>query len=280
MAAIRSKNHKLIELLINKVSDFDVKDINFNNVFHVACNQNNAEVVNLLFGSKILTECSKNTSIDANIEKIDLLNQKNKHNATPLEIAIKRNNIEIVKRLLAAGANPDVLNSKGKHLLEQAIFIGNAAIVKLLLASESRDNEKIRDLSLFLRTAIIQSHHEIALMLISHCTAMGQISEIDKGDDFGQTPLMLAAQEQDTKLITTILESGANINAQNNDGYTVLHYALKNKNKNLSKYLIEKGIDPRAGNFNFSSALALARHSGDSLAEKYIRSTMKKGDTY
>lgn len=280
MAAIKSRNKELIELLINQVSDFDQRDTNLNTVYHLACRQNNLEIIELLLKREIPSKLTTNSSNEKNTSTADLLNQRNKHNSTPLEIAIKKNNIEIVKRLLAAGANPHILNSKGIHLLEQAVFIGNASIMKLLLASEPRESKNFPDLALLLRTAILQSHDEIAMMLIAHCAATSQISEIDKPNESGATPLMLATYKQNTKLLRTLIESGANINAQNNEGHTVFHYVLKNRDKNMSKYLMKKGMDLSGGDFNFSSALALARNSGDSVAEEYIRSAMNKRNAH
>ncbi len=36
MAAIKSKNKKLVELLINNVSDIDIKNSDLNSIFHLA----------------------------------------------------------------------------------------------------------------------------------------------------------------------------------------------------------------------------------------------------
>ena len=52
---------------------------------------------------------------------------------------------------------------------------------------------------------------------------------------------LIAAREKNTPLVKLLLSQGANINAKNKDGHTLLHYALQNKDKNLRIFLIESG---------------------------------------
>ena len=276
LAAINAKSQPLVELLIDKVSDFDIGDTDGNNVFHLASCQADAGIMALLLDSKIPVKLADDNTAEQTLSMADFLNQKNKQGVIPLEIAIQRNKVDMVKKLLEAGANPDALNSVGKHLIRQAVFRGNASIVGLLLFSQFKFSATDIDFSLLLRRAITRSHDEIAMTLISHCIATGQLSELNKPDVSGETPLMLAVQNQNKKLIMALLESGSDINAKNYEGYTVLHYALKNKDKELSKYLLKSGIDLKAKGFDIDSALDLARDSDDNLAIQFIRAAMKE----
>lgn len=65
----------------------------------------------------------------------------------------------------------------------------------------------------------------------------------DTIDEHGNTVLHVAAQNGNKKLIKATLRWGANINAQNTQGQTPLHYLFAYKYEELAAYLISKGAD-------------------------------------
>lgn len=64
----------------------------------------------------------------------------------------------------------------------------------------------------------------------------------DVPDNYGVTPLMLATANG-IKMVKHILKCGAEINAQNKDGDTALHYASLEKNERMMELLLESGAD-------------------------------------
>jgi len=62
-------------------------------------------------------------------------------------------------------------------------------------------------------------------------------------DDHGNTILHVASQNGNKRLIKVALRWGANINEQNKQGQTALHYLFAYKYENLAAYLISKGAD-------------------------------------
>lgn len=64
----------------------------------------------------------------------------------------------------------------------------------------------------------------------------------DIPDSYGVTPLMLATANG-FKLVEAILECGSEINAQNNEGDTALHYAALEKDEELIELLLEYGAN-------------------------------------
>lgn len=70
---------------------------------------------------------------------VEELNQKDYNNNYLLIVAITFNNVATVKKLLDMGVNPNVSNSEGKTALEIAIQKDNAEIIKLLL--EKRESK-------------------------------------------------------------------------------------------------------------------------------------------
>lgn len=227
LSSIKSGNVKIVEVLMKYVTEFNTQDEKSNTVFHFASSQRDAAIVELLLRPDVLVKFSGGSSNERKETRKCLLNQENRDGLRPLELAIKKNCPEIVENLLHAGADPHHLNLKGTTFLHQAAFRGSTAIVKLLLARAAETSGEKSDLSVLMRTAILRSEKEIALMLIAHCVATGKTREIDAPDDSGKTPLLLAAEKKDITLITALLDAGANPFACSISGENVLHEISK-----------------------------------------------------
>lgn len=57
-----------------------------------------------------------------------------KDGCTPLHFAVKYKKLEIVKALLAAGANPQILDSNGRSAIHIAARRGNIELLKVSLS--------------------------------------------------------------------------------------------------------------------------------------------------
>ena len=102
------------------------------------------------------------------------------------------------------------------------------------IISEKEKNElKIKDLF----TKAINNR----LGGVEECFASGMSS--DTQDEHGNTILHIAAQNGNKRIIKLALRWRANINLQNNQGQTPLHYLFTYKYENLAAYLISKGND-------------------------------------
>jgi hypothetical protein len=66
---------------------------------------------------------------------------------------------------------------------------------------------------------------------------------VDIRDEFGNTPLLIAAQNGHLKIVKTLLRSRAHINAQNNKGMSAMHFAFTFGYPELGAYLVSKGGD-------------------------------------
>lgn len=66
---------------------------------------------------------------------------------------------------------------------------------------------------------------------------------INTADKFGNTLLILAAQQGSKRMVKFLLRRGADINAQNMNGCTVLHYCHAYSHVGLADYLISRGAD-------------------------------------
>lgn len=66
---------------------------------------------------------------------------------------------------------------------------------------------------------------------------------VNTADSFGNTLLILAAQQGSKRMCKFLLRRGGNINLQNLSGNTVLHYCYAYGSKGLAEYLKSKGAD-------------------------------------
>lgn len=92
---------------------------------------------------------------------------------------------------------------------------------------------------------------------------------ISKGADanainsLGYSVLQYAVEENDSSLVALLLEKGAEIQPNEYSGESVLMLAYKHGTPQLLKYLIEKGADPESHNFDGETILMFMAQYGD-----------------
>ena len=82
-------------------------------------------------------------------------------------------------------------------------------------------------------------------------------------DTNGMTPILYASKNKNLKLLLILLDLGANINSQNNKGYTSLHYAVENNDERMVKHLLIRGADKfikDKNNINVFNLAVLLKH--------------------
>eukprot|EP01084_Bolivina_argentea_P187142 322424_1 len=94
--------------------------------------------------------------------------------------------------------------------------------------------------------------------VLFRCTRHGRYKEVrnmlEKGinpntiDEYGNTILLVAAQNGSKRLVKTALRYNANIDHQNHRGNTAAHYAFAYGYKLLGEYILSKGADDRVKN--------------------------------
>jgi ankyrin repeat protein len=195
-----------------------------------------------------------------------------------------RGNLEIVRMLLAKGADPNLKG--GWPPLVVAAEHGDNDLIKFLLEKGADINVKNSRGMSALSRAIYDGRVETAKMLLANG------ANVDSRDDFGDTPLLLAAagnsnltrelldrhadvNAQNKSLesalmranrpetVALLLDHGADLNARDKRGHTALMHAVPG-NFEKTRLLLEKGADVNARNQNGVTALTIARsYSGN-----------------
>ena len=155
-------------------------------------------------------------------------------NEYPLQIAIGYQSLEIIKVLLENGADPNYSDDPMGDtfpIIEMALETGNWEIINMLLKHGA-------DGSLFLRRAIYATSRLANLEMLLKNGVKADISIV--GCDRA-----LSISESDTKKVLNLLiRFGANVNYQDEDLQTPLHYATEYKNYKLLKVLMQNGANP------------------------------------
>jgi ankyrin repeat protein len=165
---------------------------------------------------------------------------------TPIFIASQIGHLEIVKALVAAGADVNIAR-KGSGItpLYSASEKGHLEIVKTLLEAGA-DVNKATTVSgttvsgttpLFI--ASFKGHLEIVKALVAAGADMNIAIT-----DAGVTPLYVATEKGHLETVKTLLEAGADVNkARTDTGVTPLYIASEKRHLEIVKTLLEAGAD-------------------------------------
>ena len=229
----------------------------------------NEKIVKELLKSKNIEESEKLEALwraidNKNIKVFDVLLKatkgensfSNKNKETILMKACKEEKIDIVKRLIKAGANVNAQDENGITALMFACKNNNFDIAKILLGAKADVNIKDHDGYTALRYACIVENFEIVNTLI---TAGADVNSQDK---LGSTALF--SVDKNIDIVKALLAAGANVNSKLDDGFTLLMYKCKYGKDNLElvKTLIVHGAEVNAQDENGKTALMIACEKG------------------
>lgn len=170
-------------------------------------------------------ESGKVGIIDALVGAGATLEMNDGFGLTPLHLAAQGDFKGAVRALLGHGATMNALDNDGRTPLHVAAESGQLAAVKELLAADADYRISYSELDLSaLDGAACGGHVAVVKELIEHGM------DVDGLPSFGarSTPLHHAAWKNQVGAIDTLVEAGANVGAQNNEGgCTPLHFACE-----------------------------------------------------
>jgi len=235
------------------------------------------------------TECMK-----VFLEKSVLLergvnvNAKDIFENTPLILASRNGQIEVVKLLIEKGADVNAKYSDENALI-LALKNGHTEVGKLLIEKGVEVNEKMRDGNTTLFLALERGYIEVVkllfdrgaefkaterllyntLILVSangHLEAVKFLIEmgakVNTKDPYQNTPLKMASRNGHTEVAILLIEKDSEINAKESKRNTPLILALENKHTEVAKLLIEKGAIVNGTEMNAKTPLNLALENG------------------
>lgn len=150
----------------------------------------------------------------------------------PLHETARLGRIVMLKMLLKQGVRLEPKDSAGRTPLELALLNGRTQAAGILIEAGAefepsallllgaRENVSDRDLVRFLKQ---------------------RGADIDVRDPAGNTPLLIAAEHGNHRLIHHLLEYGADVNARNNAGESALDLVRRKQLPGVEKFLLRNG---------------------------------------
>jgi len=136
----------------------------------------------------------------------------------------------VVTALLAAGADPGVVDSGGISAMTYAAASGSTGAIEALTKKGVKPVG--RDL-----VAAVEGCHApaVALLLTTGLKANDPVA--------GKAPLIVAASESCADAVTALLDKGADINVRDGDGRTPLIIAAAGNMVDVARVLLARGAD-------------------------------------
>lgn len=182
----------------------------------------------------------------------------------PLEGAMMAHNIKIMNYLIANGANVNYSTKYGSSLLMKASKWGNPNVVKLLLKSGARINEKdeknasalyyvvnrIFSSSLNCFTSKYKKQYDVDYLATMKLLieAGADVNNVRYAHSRGETILSIACLSRKLQPVEILLDAGVNVNHRDtiNRGKTALDHAKRIKFKECIKLLRKHGAKTAA----------------------------------
>ncbi|KAL9132838.1 MAG: hypothetical protein Q9175_005983 [Cornicularia normoerica] len=167
------------------------------------------------------------------LERKDIeINGPSRWGETPLYRAIQRKRLSAAKMLLDAGADPNIPTYEKKTALSWAAAEGSEESIEMLLRQPS--------------------------------------IELDIPDQFGQTPVLRAADAGHIKCIRMLLDKGANLKHADYEGRTALSLAAIKGHKVVAKLLLKNDAEINAQDKKGNTPLALAAEKNHDAVVRFL----------
>src|SRR5205809_228489 len=195
---------------------------------------------------------------------------------TALHWAVQQDDLDLVGRLINAGANVKAKNDYGATPMSEAALAGNVKVMDRLLVAGAGVESPNADGQTALMIVARTSNVEAARLLLKHGA---NVNAVEKWRE--QTALMWAAAENQPAMVKELVAHGANVNARSNvnnfqrqvtaepraiyrpaGGLTALLYSAREGCLDCTRSLAEGGADLNMADPDSVSPLLLAILNG------------------
>jgi ankyrin repeat protein len=166
-----------------------------------------------------------------------------KNGITELMVACSRGELARAEALVAGGEDVNARDRFGHTPLMYAAGAGHASVVEMLLSSGADAGAKNQNNLTAFELAAARGHRAVAELL-------------------RDARFFHAARDGDVRLLTEMIDSGANVNAVYPGGWTALMTAALYDRHEVAAALIARGADPRLQNDTGWTALLIAERKG------------------
>ncbi|KAF5403569.1 hypothetical protein PHET_02981 [Paragonimus heterotremus] len=303
--ACKKQKIRVVELLLQYGAQIDMITESGLSPLHVAAFIGSPEIVQLLLQNGAYVDqatmrletalhlAARNRQVEvarALIHHGATVDAKAKDDQTPLHMAVLTGHVDLIMLLLSAGANPNLVTRDAYSTMHIAAKEGHHEVIQILL--EARTNPSARTKKGFtpLHLAAKRGRVKAAQQLIFaqpkdvHATGQNNLTplhvathynhlrvvsllldngaEVDCRAGNGYTPLHIAAKQNHLDIATLLLahesDQGQSVNAESRSGFTPLHLAAQEGHTDMVSLLLQHGADPNHQSKNGLAALHLA----------------------
>jgi len=173
---------------------------------------------------------------------------------TPLMVAAKIGDLELVRLLLSRGADINARTENGGTSLMFSAIRGNLDVVQLLIDRGAEVNAVAHFNWTALMVASAKGHDLVIRLLLEHG------ANANVADTYGWTPLMRAVHENRYAAVAVFMQSeDVQLDAMDETGAMALHHAAAEGHMEIARLLLEKGAALYAKNGQGMTPLAVAR---------------------
>lgn len=176
---------------------------------------------------------------------LDVNAQDSRYIGAPIHLAAARNESEIVRLLIAAGADCNATSSEGYTAFLYCFFPNfspRADVAEILIEAGADVNAKREAGSAPLHLAVQWGLSDLVRLLIERG------ADPNARGHYGKRPIHCAitGKEVNINIAHYLIENGADVNASANWGHTPLHHAVAGAKTDVVALLLEKGADANA----------------------------------
>jgi len=185
---------------------------------------------------------------------------------TALGLASALGNKEIVKHLLAKGADINAIMDDGSTALMRAARTGHTEVVNVLVSGGADVNATDRDGNNALMLSAGKGEPASTTVLLS------KKCDVNAKNESGSSALLLAAKNGHADVVKQLLSTEADIHARDNEGNTALMVASSMGHLEALKILVRKDFEVNAKNHQRRTALIMAAINGHKAVVKLLLS--------
>lgn len=242
--AIKSGNRDIVRAILNQIKAIDEIDSNGNTALQLALLHDQPEIALLL------------------IQKINNHLVESGYRGSALHLALKMNELSIAKHLIKAKvginheADIDATDEYGMTSLHLAAEKGFREIMEILIASGAKIDHQDMHGNTALHLALINNKIDIIELL----TFKGANPDIRNNDNYSSIHIAIFLKFPE-EVLMMLFRDKKDINAKDQNGNTLLHLAIMDKNIEAIRALIAKGANPYIYNKECTS-IDLAMQNG------------------
>ncbi|KAL0961929.1 hypothetical protein UPYG_G00333500 [Umbra pygmaea] len=251
----RRKDTEMAKVLIEYGANVDLQNEEGQTPLHIAAGEGDESLLKLFFQSKAnpnVTDKMDRSPLHIAAERghtnvVEVLTEKFKSNvlartkdgSTLMHIASQCGHPETALTFLKKGVPLHMPNKAGAVCLHAAAKRGHTAVVKALLLKGAQVDTVTKDGLTALHIAV-QNCKPLVVQMLLGFGAQVQLN----GGKARETPLHIAARvKEGEKVAEMLLKSGADVNAEQENGETAMHVAARHGGLPMMRALIEEGGD-------------------------------------